>query len=94
MEQNECASRTYAKHLKEGLLGHNNTLELLLLLNREFRYLLKRGVVGLNDGPILDSHLIEEAILGRGPDAEVAAVVTLSCLSEDVRRRVPENAFA
>ena len=44
--------------------------------------------------PVLDSHLVEETIVGRRADAKVAAVVTFGSLAEYVRRRVPEHTLA
>ncbi len=36
--------------------------------------------------PVGDGHLVEESILGRRTDAEMAAIVTLRGLAENVRR--------
>jgi hypothetical protein len=41
----------------------------------------------------LDTHFIEEAFIGRGPQAQMATVVTFRGLTKDVSRGVPENAF-
>ena len=41
----------------------------------------------------IDVMLRNEAIVCRGPDAQVAAVVALSGLAKDVCRRMPEHAF-
>ena len=44
--------------------------------------------------PVIDSHLIKETLIGGRADAEVAAIVTLSSLAEDVGGRMPEDTLA
>ena len=45
---------TYPEHLEEGLLGDNETLELLLFLDGEVCNLLERGVIAVHDWPIVE----------------------------------------
>ena len=42
---------THVEHLKQLLLRYDDTLELLLFLDRRLRELLQTGVVGICDGP-------------------------------------------
>lgn len=44
--------------------------------------------------PALDSHLVEESIVRRGTNTQVAPIMSLCSLSEDMSRRMPEHAFS
>lgn len=46
---------TYAEHLKQSLLWHHETFELLLLLDRQLGDLLEGGVVGVGNWPADES---------------------------------------
>jgi len=63
------------EHFEELLLGHDETLELLLVLDGTLGKLLEGGVVGVGDGAV-GGHFVEEAFVSGGTEAEVAAVVT------------------
>ena len=41
---------SYREHLEQSLLGHNDTLKLLLLPDGEIRNLLQRGIISVGDG--------------------------------------------
>lgn len=83
------------KHLEQLLLGESQTLEWLLFLDSLFSHLLQGLVVaGLDGTSIGNSHLVVETILNRRANAERAAVVSLTCLTENVSARVPEDLLA
>ena len=86
-------SIAYREHLEQGLLRDDKALELLLLLDRHVGDLFKDWVVGVNDWSILNGHFVEETVIRRWSDAEVATIVTFRGLPENVCRRVPEYAF-
>ena len=83
------------EHLEQVGLGRDEPLERLLLVRRRFRQLLQRRVVALQHRlPVRHAHLVEEPVVRRRAEAEVAAVVPFRRLAEHVRRRVPEDLLA
>ena len=85
---------THIEHLQQVLLRHDEALELLLLLDSLLRDLFQGGVVAGLDGTALDRHFIEETLVRGRTEAKVATIVALSSFTENVCRRVPEDALA
>ena len=44
--------------------------------------------------PVRDGHLVEEPLVGRRADTEMAAIMAFGCLTQDVSGRVPEDTLA
>lgn len=63
------------EHLQQLFLGHDETLKLLLLLDRALRDLFDGGIVGVGDGSVLDAHLVEETVVGGRAKAQVASIM-------------------
>ena len=84
---------THMEHFQELFFGHDEPFKLLLFLHCLFGELFKSGIVGVGDWTVR-RHLVEETIVGRGTQAEVAAVMTLGGLTEDVGRRMPKDLLA
>ena len=62
----------------------------MLLLDCAFRELLEDRIIGTGDGTAVDGHFVEETIIRGRADAQVASVVFLRGLAENVGRRMPE----
>ena len=44
--------------------------------------------------PVRDGHLVEESLVGRRADTEMAAIMAFGRLTQDVSGRVPEDTLA
>jgi hypothetical protein len=59
-----------------------------------FRELFESGIVGISDWSVVDSHFVEETVIRRRTEAEVATVVFLCGFTEDVCGGMPKDLFA
>ena len=50
--------------------------------------------VQIDRSPIFNGHLVEEPLVSRGADTEMAAIVAFGRLTQDVSGRVPEDTLA
>ena len=85
------------EHLQKLLLGQHRTLKRLLVLHSQINQLLK-GIKVLRANStitaITHTHLIVEAFVCGRANAQMAAIVSFSRLTENVGRRVPEHTLS
>jgi len=79
-------AEVHLEHLQQRLLGHHNSLKLLLGLDGTFGEPLQNGIVGVCDSTSVDGHFVEETVIRGRTNAQVTSVVFLCGFSEDVGR--------
>lgn len=81
------------EHLEKVLLGNNESLKLLLLLDSRLGPSLNVGKFrGMNGTlTIINAHFIEETVIGGGTDTKVSTIEVLASLTKNVGRGMPKD---
>ena len=63
-------------------------------LNCKVNYKYEKQSAKNQNIPLFDGHFIEEAIVSRRSEAEMATIMPFRCLSKNMGRRMPEHLLA